>query len=79
MCVREKRETGKERKEKCVRVCVCGCVYDMVTALTAALHQGEWRGNIPYRRREGSEEAVEFVEGSVCAPAYMGACVLACA
>lgn len=55
------------------------CVYDMVTALTAALHQGEWRGNIPYRGREGSEEAVEFVEGSVCKAAYMGACVPACA
>ena len=39
-----------------VGVCVCACVCVMVAVLTAAMRQGEWRGNIPYRERGGREE-----------------------
>lgn len=48
---------GWQREQLCsriVRVCVCVrvCVRYGGCA-TAAMRQGEWRGNIPYREREG--------------------------
>lgn len=40
-------------------MCLCAWVCVMVAVLTAAMRQGEWRGNIPYREREGGREGGE--------------------
>lgn len=58
-------------------VSVCVGVCDMVAMLTAAMRQGEWRGNIPYREGEGGRggRRVNRTEKcEVCVGVYAGEC-----